>query len=492
MAQATCGVDVGTSGVRAVVALADGTVVGTGSAALRSHRTDDGRHEQDPRAWWEALTSATRAATDQAGDAEVVAVAIDSTSGTILVQAADGGARGPALMYDDRRAADLADEADAVGRELWASLGHAIAPTWALPRVLWLLRHGHVGATDTVVHQGDHLSGRLVGRPVATDTSQALKTGVDLRAADWSGDVLDRLGVPRRVLPDVVLPGTVLGTVSGPAARETGLPAGAEVRAGMTDGCAAQVATGALSHGSWSSALGTTLVLKGATAELVRDPAGAVYCHRHPDGGWLPGGASTSGAGVLGELLPDADLDSLTQRLLREGDPRLERATYPLVGRGERFPFLSDTAPSTGPAPRDELERFASVCLGLALVERLAYDVLAGLGADTSGEVTLSGGATRNAWLNQLRADVLGRPAVLTSTTDAAFGMAVLAAAEPGGLTTTAARMVRHEQRLEPDPERGVGRGAALAPAYDHFVSALVEGGWLDPDRLPTERGPRA
>lgn len=484
MDQATCGIDVGTSGVRAVVALADGTVVGTGSASLRSERTDEGRHEQDPAAWWEALGAATRGATSGLHGIEVTAVALDSTSGTILVQDADGGARGPALMYDDRRAADLAAEADAAGRELWASLGHAIAPTWALPRLLWLLRHDHVGTADTVVHQGDHLAGRLVGHPVATDTSQALKTGVDLHRADWSGEVLDRLRVPRRVLPDVVLPGAVLGTVSAAAAAVTGLPAGAEVRAGTTDGCAAQIATGALAHGAWSSALGTTLVLKGATAELVRDPAGAVYCHRHPDGGWLPGGASTSGAGVLGELLPDADLGALTGRLLRDGAAAPDRATYPLVGRGERFPFLSDDAPVTGPPPDDELERFASVCLGLAFVERLAYDVLDGLGADTTGEVTLSGGATRNPWLNQLRADVLDRPAVLTATTEAAFGMAVLAAAEPGALTATAARMVRHGQRLEPDPDRG----AALAPTYARFVTALVEGGWLDPDRLPSER----
>lgn len=486
MDQATCGIDVGTSGVRAVVALADGTVVGTGSASLRSQRTDDGHHEQDPTTWWDALAAATRAATAEADGrgVEVVAVALDSTSGTILVQDADGGARGPALMYDDRRGTDLAAEADAAGRELWASLGHAIAPTWALPRLLWLLRHDHVGTGDTVVHQGDHLAGRLVGHPVATDTSQALKTGVDLRAADWPGEVLDRLRVPRRVLPDVVLPGAVLGTVTAEAGDRTGLPTGAEVRAGMTDGCAAQVATGALAHGAWSSALGTTLVLKGSTADLVRDPAGAVYCHRHPDGGWLPGGASTSGAGALDELLPGADLDALTARLLRDGARHLEQATYPLVGRGERFPFLSDSAPSTGPAPDDELERFASVCLGLALVERLAYDVLAGLGADTTGEVTLSGGATRNDWLNQLRADALGRPVVLTGTTEAAFGMAVLAAAEPGSLTATARRMVHHGHRLEPDPDRGV----ALAASYDRFVSALVEGGWLDPARLPSER----
>lgn len=491
-ARATCGIDVGTSGVRAVVVRPDGSVAGEGEAALSSSRSDE-RHEQDPRAWWEALCAATRAACVTAGpDGEVSALAIDSTSGTILVQGPDGSARGPALMYDDGRGADLAAEADAAGRETWEALGHAIAPTWALPRLLWLLRAGHVGDADTVVHQGDHLAGRLVGHPVATDTSQALKTGVDLVAVDWPWDVLDRLGVPRRVLPDVVLPGTDLGAVSARAAEETGLPGGARVRAGMTDGCASQVSTGALAPGSWSTAIGTTLVVKGSTADLVRDPTGAVYCHRHPDGGWLPGGASTSGAGVLRELLPDADLDALTARLgeveddLRRGRVR---AAYPLVGRGERFPFVTSEAPRTVAPPEDDLTRLASLCLGLAFVERLSYDVLQSLGAETTGAVTLSGGATRNPWLNQLRADVLGRPAVLPGATGAALGMAVLAAAAPGSLTATAERMVRPRHRLEPDGERR----EALEPAYDAFVTALLDGGWLPADRVrtPDGRSPR-
>lgn len=478
--RATCGIDVGTSGVRAVVALDDGTVVGTGAAPLRSHRSAD-RHEQDPAHWWTALGAATRAALGEAGaGTEVVAVALDATSGTILVQDRSGAARGPALMYDDSRAAGLAAEADQVGRDTWAALGHAIAPTWALPRLLWLLRHGHVGPTDLVVHQGDHLAARLVGSPVPTDTSQALKTGVDLRDATWPWPALERLGVPRRVLPEVVLPGTVVGEIAPSAAASTGLPQGATVRAGTTDGCAAQIATGALAAGSWSTAIGTTLVVKGATPELLRDPTGAVYCHRHPDGGWLPGGASAGGAGVLADLLPGADLDALTARLDEVDATRLT-AVYPLVGRGERFPFVSSRAPRTTRPPTDALARFASLCLGLAFLERLAYDVLTGLGAETGGAVTLSGGVTRNRWLSQLRSDVLGRQAVVPRTTEAAFGMAVLAAAPPGRLTETAQRMVAVRERLEPDRPRG----AALQPSYDAFVAALVDGGWLPADRAP-------
>ena len=87
----------------------------------------------------------------------------------------------------------------------------------------------------------------------------------------------------------------------------------------MTDSCAAQISAGALEEGSWNSVIGTTLALKGVTPKLLRDPGGVVYCHRHPDGGWLPGGASSTGAGIIPEMFPDADLDDLNEGAARRG-----------------------------------------------------------------------------------------------------------------------------------------------------------------------------
>ena len=282
---AFCGVDVGTQGVRAVVVSGTGGLLGEGSAAIRGDHRDAAIHEQSPAAWWDAMVAAIRGAVGRAGPgADIRALALDATSGTVLVEGADGGARGPALMYDDTRAAGQASRAQSVGAELWTELGYRMQPAWALPKVLWLVQHDLLGSGDRVVHQADHLVRRLVGAPVATDTSHALKTGVDLRTAAWPAAVFGELGISESLLPEVVLPGSVLGSVSPDSAALTGLPAGVPVRAGMTDGCASQIAARALRPGSWSSALGTTLVIKGSTPELLRDPSGAVYCHRNPDG----------------------------------------------------------------------------------------------------------------------------------------------------------------------------------------------------------------
>lgn len=478
---AYCGIDVGTQGVRAVVVDGSGQQLGIGAAPLTGDVRTGDRHEQSPADWWTALVAAVREALAPLTGVEVVAVALDATSGTVLVEDADGAARGPALMYDDGRAAEQSTRVAAAGAGLWDELGYRMQPTWGLPKAVWLVEADALAAGDRVVHQSDHLVRRLVGAPVPTDTSHALKTGVDLRTAGWPVDVLQDLGLPVTSLPEVVLPGTAVGTVSAAAARETGLPPTAVVRTGMTDGCAAQIATGALHPGRWSSALGTTLVLKGATADLVRDPLGAVYCHRHPDGGWLPGGASSTGAGVLGRLFPDAGPDGLA-RLTDEARrlPPVAGATYPLAGQGERFPFVAPSARGfTSPRATTPAEVFSAVCHGLAFVERLAYDVLGSLGADVSGSVALSGGASANGWWNQLRTDVLGRTTVLARSTDAATGMAVLAAAAPGELSATADRMVRATTVLTPDP----ARGQQLRSGYEELVAALVDRGWLDADR---------
>ena len=472
---AFCGVDVGTQGVRAVVVDATGRELAAAARPLPTGHRDGSCHEQRPDHWWDALVGSVAAAMAASGAADrVEALALDATSGTVVLEAADGSPRGPALMYDDARAAAEGALVAEVGAALWAELGYRMQATWALPKVLWLLSRDGVGADDRVVHQSDHLVRRLTGHAVATDTSHALKTGADLRDASWPAAIHEELGLAPGRLPDLVLPGTVLGEVSREAARATGLRAGTAVRAGMTDGCAAQIAAGALEPGSWSSALGTTLVVKGATDDLVRDPHGAVYCHRHPDGGWLPGGASSTGAGILAREFPGVDLAALTDRAHRHVP--VGGATYPLAGTGERFPFVAaDAHGFLSEHAVDDAQRFAALCQGIAYVERLAYDVLAALGADVSGTVSLTGGAVANHWWSQLRTDVLGRTTLQPASAEAATGMAVLAAAAPGRLAETALSMVRITTRLEPDAERG----RALQEGYVALVEELTDRGWL-------------
>ena len=500
------GVDLGTQSVRAVRIAASGAVLGRAARPLTSSRPDEVRHEQDPLDWFAAVDAVLTAVADPS----VAGLAICSTSGTVLLTDITGRPLTQALMYDDARATPELPKVIAADPARWST---PMQPTWALPKLLWLTASASSAApagssassaapsdssassaapagssgpsaapSDSsassrrakwrVAHSADAVAAHLVGHAVATDTSHALKTGYDLVAGTWPYDAFDRLGLDRELFPEVVLPGTELGQVSAAKAQVTGVPEGTPVYAGMTDGCAAQIAAGALAPGAWNSVLGTTLVLKGVSKDLLDDPTGAVYSHRHPDGGWLPGGASNTGAGALNTLLPGADLDAFDRRARVLGP--IDAAVYPLTKRGERFPFVAPDATGfeLGDLPDDQ-HRYAGVLQGVAFIERLAFEHLVKLGAEPVGSVALTGGAVRSGYWNQLRADILGVPVELPATPDPAYGMAILAASGDASVTETAARMVEIAEVLEPRPS------ARLEHLYGEFVAELDRRGYL-------------
>ena len=202
------GLDLGTQSVRALAVTADGTVAGSGSRKLTGRR-DGPRHEQDPDDWWHAVAAASRDALREVPPAAVRGVAVDATSGTVLLVDPDGTPLTPGLMYDDTRAAAEVDRVNEIGGAVWRELGYQrMQPAWALPKLLWLLReHADLVPRARLAHQSDLVTGRLAGAPVATDLSNALKTGADLVDESWPTQVFDALGVPAHVLPPLVRPG---------------------------------------------------------------------------------------------------------------------------------------------------------------------------------------------------------------------------------------------------------------------------------------------
>lgn len=473
------GIDLGTQSVRVVLVEEDGRLAASGNASLSSSRSDSARHEQDPEAWWEAVGEASRRATGELeGRREIAGLAICSTSGTVLLSDGEGLPLTPALMYNDSRAEEEARAAQEAGEEVWTSLGYRMRSSFGMPKLLWLLRSGSASGAARLLHPADFIASRLAGEPVVTDWSHALKTGYDLINERWPVEVLEELEVPEGLLPEeVVRPGSLIGEVRRPAADHTGLPAGTPVRAGMTDSCAAQIAAGALEEGRWNSVLGTTLALKGVTRELLQDPGGVVYSHRHPDGGWLPGGASNVGAGALARHFADRDLEALEERA-REHGPAAT-VVYPLTSEGERFPFArSDARGFELGTPENEIERYRAMMEGVAFVEKLCFVYLESLGARVSGPVALTGGGAGNRLWSQIRADVLGLPVVIPRSAEPAVGMAILARAGTGSIAGAAARMTRALVRLEPDEDSG----EQLAENFDRFVMALVERGYIPAD----------
>ncbi len=475
------GIDIGTQSVRVMAVTEEGVVAASSAQPLEGTR-DGAHHEQQPELWWRAVTLACRAVTAALGSSpHISGLAVDATSGTILLMDEQLRPLTPGLMYDDGRASAEAEICNQVGGNLWRELSYRMQNSWALPKLLWLERHGGIGPGASLAHQNDFINARLAGHRLAADSSNSLKTGYDLVRREWPRAVFDELGLRLDIFPAVVAPGVEIGLMGAAAASETGLPAGTPILSGMTDGCAAQIASGATRPGSWNSVVGTTLVMKGVTAELLHDPLGVVYSHRSADGFWLPGGASSTGAGAIARDFAADELPALNRAALELGATPL--VVYPLTGRGERYPFaapdaegfmLGEPAPRTRTRPAAAADHFCATLQGIAFIERLSFAALRQIGAETNGLLTISGGATKSEALNQMRADIMERELSVPAVTEGAFGMAMLAASAGSSFAEVTERMVRIERTIM--PRRGF---APFAEQYAVLVRELAARGWL-------------
>jgi len=511
------GLDAGTSGVRAAVVSPEGKLMAEAAVPIAPaaiSRSAD-RHEQQPEAWWDAARKAIGAALEQlekhpqAGRAKhrLAALAIDGTSGTIVPVGRAAEPVAAALMYDDPRAGQQAAELNDLATETCQKLGYRFGASFALAKILWIKHHQPAlfDRAARFVHQADYLQERLTGTMAISDWSNALKTGFDLLDCRWP-EWIEKLLPASDKLPQVVAPGTPVGRVCARAAQQTGLPKGLCVVAGATDGTTAFLASGVRQPGDWNTTLGTTLVFKGLSERLCRDPQGRIYCHRLPGGWWLPGAAANTGARWIERWFPGhdpAELDAAARAHLPA-----DQAVWPLAGRGERFPFVQPEAEGFGPPEGlPAAKRYAACLVGVALFERLCYQALdcamerpaqrptpkpgglqaggSALGGSTVwpgssgrlGRVYTTGTASRSNIWAQVRADVTGRVLHRPACPQSVFGSAVLAACGMirGGLWETVDRMVRIERIFEPR--------AAYQARYDElfqrFCEQLVRRGWL-------------
>jgi len=414
MASLAVGIDLGTSGARAVAMTPAFEIVARGSAMLAAFGTDP----RDPELWWRAVAAALERALAAIDRDRVGAIAVDGTSGTVLAVDAGGHPLAKPLMYDDRveDAALLARIAPLIARD---SAAHG--PASGLAKALVLQSLPGVGK---IVHQADWIAGRLAGHAGTTDENNALKTGYDPIERRWP-DWMAATGLRMDLLPRVVAPGAPVETIAPEMAKSFGLDPDVVVVAGTTDGCASFLATGAGRPGDGVTVLGSTLTLKLLCARPVFAPGFGIYSHRI-EGQWLAGGASNSGGRVLAHFFGREELDRLSGEIDPEPESGLDY--YPLVGPGERFP-VSDAnwPPRLSPRPASDARFLKAMLEGMAGIEKLGYGRLAELGAPPLRSLRSVGGGAANAAWTEIRRRRLGVPLLPALSDEAAAGAARLA-----------------------------------------------------------------
>ena len=410
------GIDIGTSGVRGIVIDQGGAIVAQASAKMPAPvEGPDRRITQDPAIWQRAFDGIVARIP---GREQIRALAIDGTSGTLLLVDERGDSVSPGRMYNDAGAAAAAERIRAVAPPESGAHG-ATSPLARLLEMQATYPHA-----ARALHQADWLAGSLTGDFTRSDDNNALKLGWDPVARAWP-DWMDALGVRRELLPAVALPGSPIGQVDATRAAALGLDPGTVVVAGTTDGCASFLATGAAEIGDGVTALGSTLTIKLLSHEPIFAPTYGVYSHRLGDR-WLVGGASNSGGAALQRFFTSERMAELTPQL--RPDQPTGRHWHPLPSKGERFP-IADPALTfeADPRPEDETRFFQALLEGIAEVEAQAYARLAELGGPALRSVrTVGGGAANPAWTS-IRARLLGVPMPAPVHLEAAYGAALLA-----------------------------------------------------------------
>ena len=472
------GLDVGTSGVKAILVAADGRVRASATTPLVLDTPRPGWAEQDPEAWWTASLAAIRAALaqlDSAGGtrAGIAAVGLSGQMHSSVFLDAHGAVIRPALLWcDGRTTAECAAITARAGGEgrLREWVRNPALEGFTLPKVLWLRAHepAAYARLATVLLAKDFIRYRLTG-VLATEPSDASGTLMfDPARLAWSDDVLAAVDVPRAVLPDVGGSAEVLGRVTADVAQLTGLSAGTPVVGGGADNACGAAGVGVVAPGEAVASWGTSATVLAPTAQPLVDPGlrAHTFCHVVPHT-WYVMGVILSAGGAFawyrGQLArelagaPDADA-----RLDAEaaGVPAgAEGVTFLPYLQGERTPhrdaalrgaFLGLSLAHT----RAHLTR--AVLEGVCFAMRDALAVLRELGLSPA-ELLLTGGGARSAFLRQLQAEVYGVPVTTVDREEGpAYGAALLAAVGAGvfpDLAAATAATLTRRAPLAPTPE---------------------------------------
>lgn len=417
------GLDFGTSGARACV------IDNAKAIVWEHHVTYLDPAGQAPSDWRNALHALLSALPKDIA-AGLQGIALDGTSGTVLLCDAGLQPCSPALLYHDDRAHRQAGQLKSVAPD-----GHTVCTaTSGLAKFLWLAQQDDVRHAAYFLHQADWLTALLSGQPGSSDYHNALKTGYDVERLCWPDWVM---ALPHsHLLPRVLAPGEVIGPVQPDIAAHFGIRPHCAIHAGTTDSTAAFIAADGMTRcceasgagidgtGAGVTTLGTTLVLKQLSARRIEAPEYGVYSHRYGDQ-WLVGGASNAGAGVLRHYFDDAQLAALSKRIDPLKNSPLDY--YPLTGMGERFP-VNDArlVPRLEPRPDSDVEFLHGLLQGLARIEVDGYARLAGLGAPPLKRVVTSGGGAKNDTWRIMRERLLGVPVGTAAHCEAAYGSALL------------------------------------------------------------------
>jgi xylulokinase len=462
------GIDVGTSGVKAIIVAENGDVIASATSPLGLSTPRPGWAEQDPELWWQGTIAAVRDALGQVPGAQVAAIGISGQMHSSVFLDRSGSVLRPALLWCDGRTTDeCAEITRAAGGEgqLRDWVRNPALEGFTLPKVLWLRRH-EPAAWDrlaTVLLAKDFVRYRMTGE-LATEPSDASGTLMfDPAGLRWSEPLLDAVNVPVRMLPAVGGSSEVLGKVTAAAAALLGVSEGTPVVGGGADNACGAAGVGAIAPGDAVASWGTSGTVLAPIAQPLVDPMlrAHTFCHVVPDTWYLMGVVLSAGGAFAWyrdqcarDLARSDDADSRLNEEAAAVAPGAEGVTFVPYLQGERTPHRDASARAAFHGlslahTRAHLTR--AVLEGIAFAMRDSLVILQELGLSPR-HLLLTGGGARSALVRRLQAEVYGLPVTTVNREEGpAYGAALLGAVGVGAFSDLALAVSRTLSRSAPE-----------------------------------------
>lgn len=441
------GIDVSTTGVKALLIDAAGAVIGSATTPLLVQTPQPLWSEQNPHEWWMGTWRSIRdvMAKAEATGEEIAAVGLTGQMHGLVLLDSDRRVLRPAILWNDQRTAAECDDIRARmgGRaHLVEVTGNDALTGFTAPKILWVKKHEPdvYAKANLVLLPKDYVRLRLTD-VAAMDKADGSGTLLfDLAARDWSKDVLDRLEIPADWLPKTFEGPEITGRVTKKAADESGLLEGTPVMAGGGDQSAGAVGAGAVRPGIVALTLGTSGVVFAATESALIEPEGRLhaFCHAAP-GRWHFMGVTLAAAGSLqwyrDTLAPGVPFETLVAEAAEApaGSDGLLFTPY-LSGERTPYPDPSLRASFVGLTVRHRRAHMTRAVLeGVAFSMKDCFALLTGAGLSNISQARIAGGGAKSALWRKIVASVLNVEMVTVNSTEgAAFGAALLAGVGDG------------------------------------------------------------
>jgi len=467
------GLDLGTSGLKALIMDDQQQVVAVHTVPLTVSRPHAAWSEQNPTDWIDACTDVLTALNDYLPNIRSIGIA-GHMHGVVLL-GDDQKVLRPCMLWNDTRATTQASDLN--NNPLFQEIsGTIVFPGFSAPKLTWVRDHEpHVWAeVRTILFPKDYLAYWLTGK-LQTEPSDAAGSALfDCASGAWSPALCKAADIPMSLLPSLVASDAIRGTVLPTHARRFGIPAKAIIAGGAGDNAGASIGIGAVYNGQGQVSLGTSGVLLTVNEQWQPDAATAVHSFNHAVAGtYIQMGVTltaTDSLSWLADVIGQAP-GALAEALPSESDGPENLLFLPYLA-GERTPHnMGDAMGAFVGLNR----RHGSLAMTQAVMEGVAYsiadcaDALTAAGASVDRLAVVGGGARSSFWVQTL-ADVLERPLTIDPRSEhaAALGAARLGLAAAGHLPVT--KIVEQFEDVEA-PKTVIEPRARLFASYRRAIA---------------------